>query len=206
MNEIFPPQGYAGGRIKGAAVREFAIWMRGRLGEARSREIVARLPPELRAVIDPNSEAFGILASAWYSGDATNALLDLAVEGLSRAETQRFAEEGVTAALNVTLRGVHRALLRLVMSPSLHRRFAQRLWDAHFDGGRVVVTELSPTSAEVAYFDWPAHHPVLCEMCTASDLVIYGAMGLKDVRSVGTACVDLGDDRCAHVVSWSEKT
>jgi hypothetical protein len=184
-------------------MREFTIWMRRELGPDTAKAIVNDLPPEFRAVIDPDSEAFGVLASAWYSGEFTTALMDRAVQGMSHAEMREFAHRGSMAALNVTLRGVHRALLRMVMSPDLHRRFAQRLWDAHFDGGRVVVTPIDARSVEVAYWEWPAHHRVLCEMCTASDLVIYGAMGLKDVTSVTTACVADGAERCAHVVGWS---
>lgn len=184
-------------------MREFTIWMRRELGPAAAKAIIADLAPELRAVIDSDSEAFGVLASAWYSGEFTSALMERATQGMSHDEMREFAHRGAIAALNVTLRGVHRALLRMVMSPDLHRRFAQRLWDAHFDGGRVVVTPLDAHSVEVAYWEWPAHHRMLCEMCTASDLVIYGAMGLEDVTSVTTACVSDGAARCAHVVRWS---
>jgi len=200
---VFPPKGHPGGRIKGAALREFAIWMRRELGPDVAREVVADLPEAYRAGIDVDSEAFGLLASAWYAGEFTYALMERVVRDMSRGEMQSFAHAGSVAALSVTLRGVHRALLRMVMSPDLHRRFAQRLWDAHFDGGRVVVTPVEPQCVEIAYWDWSAHHPMVCEMCTASDLVIYGAMGLRDVTSVTIACVSQGDERCAHLVRWS---
>jgi hypothetical protein len=185
-------------------MREFVIWMRRELGPARSRAVVEGMPADFRSGLDPDADAFGLLASAWYSGEFTASFLESCVRGMGRAEMQRFAHAGSVAALNVTLRGVHRALLRMVMSPDLHRRFAQRLWDGHFDGGRVVVTPAGGRCVEVAYWDWPAHHRVLCEMCTASDLVIYGAMGLADVTSVTTACVSEGDARCAHLVRWSD--
>ena len=177
--------------------------MRRELGAEAASAVVRGLPPAFRSAIDAETEAFGVLPSAWYAGEFTSAFMDGAVRGMSASEMQRFAHAGSIAALNVTLRGVHRALLRMVMSPDLHRRFAQRLWAAHFDGGRVVVTSKGATAAEVAYWEWPAHHRVLCEMCTAADLVIYGAMVLAEVTSVTTCCVSEGDSHCAHLVRWT---
>lgn len=190
------------GRIKGAAFREALLWMRGELGPERLRDAFAAVPAQHATLFDARSETFGVLASAWYPAAAVHPMLDALLSGTSRDAQRQLAYDASRAALSVTLRGVHRAIMRVVGSPELHRRFAQRLWNTHFDGGVAVVEDHGDGAARVVYTHWPAHHRFLCWMCTASDLVIYEAMGCREVSVDQDGCVDTGDGACAHFVRW----
>jgi hypothetical protein len=121
---------------------------------------------------------------------------------MSRPQVQQLARLAGNTALERSLGMFHRMLLRRIASPELHRKFAQRLWSAHFDTGRVDVELPAEGRAIVRYSEWTSHHRFICDMCTASDLVIYGAMGLRDVEVRQLRCIDDGDADCAHLVTW----
>ena len=57
---------------------------------------------------------------------------------------------------------------------------------------------------QIIYTHWGGHYRFACDMCTASDLVIYGAMGLRGVQVSQVRCVSDGDVDCTHAVSWAE--
>jgi hypothetical protein len=188
--------------VKGAAVREMIVWLRGRLGAEQMRQAFASLPPALSESFDIDQESFGILPHAWYPAEATNAFMAALTQGMPRSVAQKLAYEGSQAALTVTLSGVHRAVLRMIGSPELHARLASTLWNVHFSTGRVHVERVGKTQVHVIYSDWHGHGRFACDMCTASDLVIYGAMGLRDVGVHQLRCVDDGAADCAHAVTW----
>ena len=58
-------------------------------------------------------------------------------------------------------------------------------------------------SQRIAYRKWRSHHPSLCRITTASDLVVFPLMGLRDVHVSQLSCIANGDGECAHLVEWS---
>jgi len=192
---------HSGGKIKGGAVRQMLIWL--------EQELDAKRSERLRDALDGQDEdlngdlpAFGILSSRWYPGTLFHAFCDELIAGMKRHEVQDLARTAGNTALERSLGMFHRILLRRIASPDLHRKFAQRLWSAHFDTGKVDVELPTQGQAIVRYSEWTSHHRFICDMCTASDLVIYGAMGLKNVEVSQLRCIDDGDADCAHRVSW----
>jgi len=190
-----------GGKIKGGAVRQMLLWLEQELDDTRLER--------LRVALDGHDEdlnadlpAFGILSSRWYPGTLFHAFCEGLIAGLNRDEVEELARTAGNTALERSLGKFHRILLRRIASPELHRKFAQRLWSAHFDTGTVDVELPAPGQAIVRYTHWTSHHRFFCDMCTASDLVIYGAMGLKNVEVSQLRCIDDGDDDCAHRVTW----
>ncbi len=191
------------GRIKGAAFREFIGWLRGELGGDALDALVARMPPAHAKALQPGHPHLGVLAATWYDAPMLHSFLDELARGRTRAEQARLATEGSRAALSATLGGIHRALLRVVGSPELHARFAQKLWETYYDSGRVTSERVARTQQKITYRAWRAHHPFLCAVTTASDLVIFAAMGLGDVRVAQLSCVSEGGEACAHSVEWA---
>lgn len=190
------------GHIKGAALRELFTWLRRELGSDRLTSIVDGLPHDDRVLFDLASPTLGMLAATWYRKEPVHALLDAFTAGLPRTERRRLAYDAAAASLSVTLGGVHKALLRVVGSPELHARFAQRLWDVHYSDGTVQVDRVGKTEVRVGYSSWTGHHPFICDANVASDLTIFPAMGLRNVTVEQDTCVEHGHDDCAHFVRW----
>ena len=191
------------GRIKGAVFREYVGWLARDLGQPELEKIVARVSGETRRAFVPGKPYLGILAASWYEAGAVHGFLDALAQGRSDTEMTRLVTEGARGALEVTLTGVHRAILRVVASPDLHARFAQHLWNTYYEDGEVVSVRSSPSSQRIGYRKWRSHHPLLCRITTASDLVVFPLMGLSDVRVSQLGCVASGDGECAHLVEWS---
>jgi hypothetical protein len=191
----------AGSRIKGAAFREFVRW----LGEegVPLDALVASLPANRRSSFRTGDPYLGILAATWYDAADVHAFLEALARGRSPAEVDRLCREGSVAALHATLTGVHRAVLRVVGSPELHARFAQRLWSTYYEDGIATSVRVGPTRQRIAYRQWRSHHRLLCAITAVSDLVVFGQMGLRDVRVTFDTCVDRGDADCGHFVDWT---
>ena len=194
--------GEPSGRIKGAAVRQILLWMQEHEPAERMQRLARSLETDGER-IHRELPALGILSSRWYPASMFHGFCDEIVRDLGREGARRLAREGGTEALERSFTLVHRMLLRRVASPKLHRALAPRLWGAHFDTGRVEVELLEPGRSIVRYTDWTSHHPFICDLCTFSDLIIYGAMGLDGVEVAQLTCVDEGDADCAHSVTWA---
>lgn len=190
-------------RIKGIAVGAFISYLRKELGPDVVEEIVAAIGPEFRDRFDLAHPSLGFLAASWYEAPMVHALMDAMYERLSPRDADRLLRTGAQVALKSTLTGTHRAILRVVGSPSLHARFAQRLWRTYYDHGRVVSEVAAPDRQVISYYEWEAHHPMLCRFTTESDLVIFPAMGVKNVSVSQLACVSNGDEGCTHEVCWT---
>ena len=191
------------GRVKGVALRNFVEWLRADLGPAEMGAVFARLSKAHREQLDPEHAALGILASSWYSAPLVHDLLEALAADREAAELERFVSEGTHFALQRSLTTVHRAILRIVGSPSRHARFCQNLWRTYYDHGRVESVVQGPGRQLITYYDWEAHQALLCRMTTRSDVTIFSLMGLRDVAARQISYVDEGADGCAHEVTWT---
>jgi hypothetical protein len=193
----------AEGRIKGAALREFLEWYRTTLGEDDLRHRLARAP-RLNSLpnLDIGLVGCGVLASGWYEARDIHLVLDAIARGRTETEVRRIVTTGTEAALTRTLTGLHRTLMRVVASPQLHARFAQRLWSTYYDTGQVQSVCVNDHTQSITYTGWTSHHPVLCTMTTASDAVIFPLMGLSGVTVSAVSCVLDGSPGCTHLVEW----
>lgn len=190
------------GNIKGAALREALVWLEGRL-PASKMERLAEVGRAHGLECNRDLPAIGILSNRWYEASAIHALCDELVEGLSRTEARDLAYEASVGALEHSFNRFLRFVLKRMGSPQLHPRFAQRLWGWHFDTGTITVELIDPKKSIVRFgADWTSHHPFICDMSTASDKVIYGAIGLSNVQCKQLSCVSHGGSHCSHSVSW----
>ena len=191
------------GRIKGAAIREFFEWYRGEVGHA---ELAKRMRgcPLLGSLstFDIAVYGCGILPSGWYAASDVHVALDAIAHGLTDSEIEHLVTEGTRVALSRTLTGLHRGVMRIVGSPEMHARFAQRLWSTHYDTGKVESTRTGQHEQLVRYTQWSSHHPLLCKMTSVSDEVIFPLMGLDGVVVTQRECISWNDAACSHSVSW----
>ncbi len=189
------------GSIKGAAVREFVRWYAEQEGPEHLRELVARMPAEHRASLDPGTPALGLLANTWYDAELVHALLDAMVQDMDAAQREALARGGAEAVMAATLRGLYKVLFSWMASPSRYAKFSPKLWASYYDCGDFVV-ESSPGEAVCTIRNWSTHHSVICDLNREAARQIYLAMGCGGVNTVRTHCVAEGHDHCRFVTTW----
>jgi hypothetical protein len=188
--------------IRGAGIAPFLSWY------ARSRDhrelvaLVSALPPEVAGVFDPNQEALGVIASAWYPAASAHGLLDAIMAGRSDAEWREIAREGAHAVVGSTLRGVYKWLFETMMSPERYAKNAQKLFSRYFNTGTITKSTPRPKQHRSVIRDWTSHHPMLCELLIRTGEYIYPALGCTDVVLSREACVSDGDGECRFVIRW----
>lgn len=190
------------GRIKGNAFREFLVWFEERSGKEALDRAWRELPPEHRALLDPNRPALGVLPSSWYAVAAVHSLLDELTAGFTDAERDRFAEQAAAATIGRMMRGLQKTAFSLLVSPRRYPKIINTLWRMSYDTGSVRVVEHSPTCHEGIVSGWAGHHPLICKINHLSKQHMYATMGCKDVRVELTSCLVRGDADCRSFVRW----
>jgi len=189
------------GRIKGAAFREFVAWYERTYGQRTLQELARTL--YAGGELDHEKPTLGLLSSRWYSARTVHALLDTLVHEPDRDSRRALARQTAGAVLDGTIKGVYRMLFAWIATPERYARFAPALWDSYFDTGIFEVSEYAPGRTVAHVRDWRSHHPFLCEVNREAAVVLYRAMGCKNVKAERVACVDDGAPSCTFVTTWS---
>jgi hypothetical protein len=187
---------------KGAAVREFLAWFEETFGREAIRSALRRLPPGQARLFDQTREHYGVLHAGWYPASAFNALLDNALERVPAVTQASLAEAAAEAAAGRTLRGIYGNLLRLLGTPALYAKHAQKVWDTYHNGGRLVVALDGDGRAISSVSRWSGHHPFLCRVMGEAGALVFSSMNLRDVRSVRLSCVADGARACSFLTTW----
>jgi len=190
------------GRIKGAAFVEFLRFCEEHYGKERLDAAVLSIPAELRYPLSTKAPALGVLPSTWYAADTVHLLLDALLASVGLEERRRMAADISKAIMDATLRGVYRALFRVVATPERYARYASRLWTAYYDTGEFSIEMPDPKTAVATVRNWPSHHTFICELNRGAAEAIYTAMGLKNVTTIRAACIDGGAPICRFISRW----
>jgi hypothetical protein len=190
------------GRIKGSAFREFLRWYGETHGITSVEQALAGLPPETRALLSAHKDGFGILPSTWYPAPVVHAILETFLAGRTTRERAELARAGARATMERTLRGVYGVLFAALATPERYVRFGQRLWDAYYDCGTVVMDLPAPGRLRSRIFDWPGHHRIISDMNQHAGAVIIEAMGLTVTGTARAECVSTGGTECRLETSW----
>ena len=190
------------GRIKGAAFIEFLRFCEHEYGTERVHSAVMSIPIELRHPLSVSLPTLGVLPSTWYAADTVHALLDALLSGVGSDARRRMAADISKAIMDATLKGVYRALFRVVATPERYARYASRLWTAYYDTGDFRIEMPNPKTAVATVRNWPSHHGFICELNRGAAEAIYTAMGLKNVVTTRAACIDGGAQACRFVSRW----
>lgn len=190
------------GNIKGVAFGEFLGWYATRYGrpsvEAAVRAVESRHPTGLSVA----GGAFGVLSSQWYPAAVVHELVDRLTGERPTTELDEMARDAAGFIMGRTLRGVYRTMFTLFATPERYVRYVDKLWNTHYDSGKVVFHVPGPGVHHVTYVDWASHHRFICRMNMASALPIYDAMGCTNVRYERRRCVSDGAADCENVVRW----
>jgi hypothetical protein len=193
------------GKIKGASMREILRWHERNGGRDQLRAIGAALPQELRALVDLEAEALGIMPSTWYPATLSHALLEGMFAGMTREKRTARMREGAHAAIRVVGRGVYRLALEKLATPAVLASNIQRLWSLLNDDGDRVFVLSPPRGAESTTRDWSGHGLVLCELMTETTGAVLETMGLTNVTIERVACVAHGAPACVTRFRWDPR-
>lgn len=187
---------------KGAAVREFLAWYEETFGREALRLALRRLPPDQAKLFDPLREHYGVLHGGWYPSSAFNTMLDGALERVPAVSQAGLAASAAEAAAGRTLHGIYGNLLRLIGTPCLYEKHAQKLWDTYHNSGRISVHLEGEGRAVATLSHWSGHHPFLCRVMGEAGALVFSSMGLHEVRAVRLACVADGARACNFLITW----
>jgi hypothetical protein len=170
-----------------------------RFGDAAVREAFASLPSELKLGLDAGAPNFGALPSTWYDARIYHHLLEKILPTQSDLERDALAREAARAVLDETLNGIYAKLFQLMATPPLYARYAQKMWDTHYDTGTVTVEHQTPTLVRHRVRGWAGHHPFVCAVNRQSGAILYSKMGLKNVSIESQRCAP---PVCESVYAW----
>jgi len=189
-------------RIKGAAIREVVRWYARTNGRERLAQAVTQMPPALAVQLDPNDDALGIIASSWYDAALVHAMLDAIVAPYPAGDRSALLKTAAREAVATSMRGVYKFVIGQIVTPGFYARNIQRLWGLLHDGGSREIRIVRDGLAISRTWNWPGHHPLLCEVTIETMCAIFELTGKRDVVARRTRCVAEGAHECVAEVRW----
>lgn len=187
--------------VKGIVLRELIPWLQRRFGAEAVTDAFASLPRELRAELDLSAANLGALPSAWYDARIYKHVLDTLLATAPATEHLELAREAGTTVVQQTFRGIYAKLFRLMATPPLYARYVQKLWDMHYDTGKVRIEHLTSSRALNRVEGWMGHHPFACAVNRQGGAVVYSMMGLQNVAIIHERCAW---PTCEALYTWDE--
>jgi serine/threonine protein kinase len=191
------------GRVKGAAVRAGIAWFAETYGQSALARVVELASPELRAILRPKDPVFGLITSGWYETQRIGELIELIERVASPLDPANFGSAVGEAIARDNVGGVHRALFRLVATPSLLEANAQRVWRTYIDEGTFSVRLRGRASFDAKARGWSRHHPSVCRILRAMLESSLRAVGYTSLVLARRQCVGLGDPHCVFSGTWT---
>lgn len=193
-------------KIKGGAIREFFTWYERRFGADHVRAMAARVPEDLRGLLDPDEPIVKILPASWYPASLVHAMLDAIAEERSQVELERLAKEASRDLVKNGMNSVYRFVLAKLVSPEMYARMIPRLWHQLHTTGERKLEIVAEGEAKSTIARWPGHHPTLCALTNELMCAIFEAMDCKNVRWERVRCITRdGGDECVSTVTWRSR-
>ncbi|HEY6558982.1 MAG TPA: hypothetical protein VI072_16980 [Polyangiaceae bacterium] len=187
--------------FKGMVLRELVPWLNRRFGVEDVKSAFMSVPGELRAGLDLSASHLGALPSAWYDARIYKLVLDALLATTPATEHLELAREAGKTIVEQTFRGVYAKLFRLMATPPLYARYVQKLWDMHYDSGKVTIDHLTASRALNRVEGWQGHHSFVCAVNRQSGAVVYSMMGLQNVAIIHERCAW---PTCEALYTWDE--
>lgn len=184
-------------QVKGAAVTSRVRYVRERFGEEAFRQLQQAHPEKHRAQIERH-----ILSSQWVPYEL---FIDLIVQvdalfgrgdlGLCR-DMARFSAE-------VNLKTIYRIFFRFG-TPAFILKRAARLWEMHYDSGRLEVYDDAPGHARLLIKGFAQPHRAHCLSVLGWAERSAELAGAQVHRAEETRCRTKGDPFCELVPQWTD--
>lgn len=181
--------------VKGSAIQSRVLWVELNHGEEGRRRLFAALRPETRKALEPP-----ILKSKWYPFFVfvdLNETIDRLFGAGDLSMVRTLARFGADANLTTIYR-----LFYMVGTVKWIIDRAARLWDLHYDSGKLLVIRQPGNDVEMRIVKFETPHRVHCLSVMGWAERSVELSGGKDVRLVETACRARGDGDCSFRVTW----
>jgi hypothetical protein len=189
-------------KMKGGVIREFFDSYQKEHGIERVRELLPRVPPDLRALLDPDDPFRTILPASWYPARLVHAVLDAMTEGMSEEQIRTFVHDSNRVVMQRATSSAYRFFLDKLLTPEMYALAVPRFWKQWHTTGVRKMRIVRNGEAESIVAKWGGHHPVLCTVTIETMCSVFELMGKKDVKWVRTACVSSGAPECVTRLTW----
>lgn len=171
-------------------------------GAGGMERAVRAMPPELAKELDVTDDALGILSSSWYDVRMVHALLDALVAPHPPVERRALLATAAREAVRASSNGVYRFVVGQIVTPSFYARNIQRLWNMLHDTGRREIVIERDGLARSRTWDWPGHHPLMCDVAIETMCAVFELTGREGVVATRRSCVSDGAQECVVDVRW----
>lgn len=190
--------------MKGAILAEFLRWYAARANTQSLGRLIDESPLCRQVGFVSDDPAFGLIQSAWYPASAIHWLTDATLTPLAPSARSALLREGVDHVTERLFRGLYSVLFTLVATPDRYGRHIQRAWRQLHDSGEREVNLVGPGQAVSITRDWPAHHPVLCEIVSETTRAVFTRMKVGIVEIERSQCISRGDTMCVTKLRWQQ--
>ena len=182
--------------VKGSAIGSRVLWVRLHHGEEGVERLCAQLSAAAAAVVrEPPHKA------TWYPFEVFVELNEAIDRVFGRGDLELLQDLGRYGA-DANLTTVYR-LFYMVGTPKWILDRAARLWDLHYDSGRLVIERFPGNEAEARILDFATPHITHCKSVFAWCQRSIELSGARDVHGVEVRCRLRGDAECAFHATWS---
>jgi hypothetical protein len=181
--------------VKGSAITSRTLWVRLHGGEEGVERLRASLSPKARAVVDePPHKA------TWYPFDVFVELNTVIDKVFGKGDLSRVKELGRFGA-DANLTTVYR-LFYMVGTPKWIMDRAARLWDLHYDSGRLIVQRYPGNEIELRIHGFGSPDKTHCLSVLGWAERSLELSGGKTVVAEEVRCRTRGDTECAIHGTW----
>ncbi len=171
-------------------------------GAAAGAEVFAKLPPNYRSLLTPNTPVLGIFATKKYPYAFIGELIRTMQVAVREPDEDVFIRRIATMGVDATLDTVERVMLRYLVSPQAIAERAPELWRVFHDCGRVTITLLTDRELHSEVADWPFHDVRVCKLGVEGGRRLFERSGLKNVEAARIKCQAWGHPVCVTRVRW----
>lgn len=182
-------------RVKGSTVTARLQYLESKFGRDAKTRIVASLKPEHRRVLED-----GVLPHQWVPFEL---FVDLNVE-IDRVHGNgdlALCEEMGAHGAEANLPTLYRVFYKLG-TPMFIFRKAARLWEVHYDSGRLVPLQEGPTTVRLKIIDFETPHRSHCLSVLGWATRSIELSGAKVTERSEARCRTRGDNACELVATW----
>ena len=189
-------------RIKGTAVRARLDYLAANYGEAGLQRVLDELGPELRSEL-----ADGVLVSAWYPLELSEAVLGAAERLLGRGDGSLCQAIGLASAR----KGLTSTYAAFAAQPQVSeiaakmQRTTSLVWRSYYDEGEFNTRATGPTTLQSELTGMKLRTPWLCHVLVGYIAGHVEVLGGHAVSVVHASCVQRKDARCLWDASWQSK-
>ena len=182
-------------QVKGSAITSRIRFVRERGGgEEPWLDVKRRLSPASRSRVEQ-----GVLPHAWVPFSLFVELNEAADAVLGGGDLALCREMGSHGA-RVNLPTIYRIFLRFGSIPFILRK-GSRLWDVHYDSGRLDV-DIRKDEADLSIADFASPHRAHCLSVLGWAEGAGLLTGAKDIEARELGCRVKGDDACRFHIRW----